>query len=621
MPLQLPETPETSEDESTLNGSPASEDLSTNPPKGVQSTGYDDGFSNPEYVSKQPDGVESRKKLSNPFNDGVEKRKQGEDVNKQTQDAGKFAGAGAIGKAAEKGKAVKDVSKVGKALTEDPSAALDTLKGRMGDGKAGQAADKAVELAKDAAALAEAFAGDIRGIWKLTKKYWKPLLAIGIIMELPAIGLAIGLSSLLIGQGNPALAVAAGSNLYSGSTCAEMQTALDINYNGKPTHLFISSPSGKFSEESPIDVNNGHVIDAGNVESPNAVAFWDNLPAADKTADVVQWYITARWPYSATNFAGGTTRSGFKDLPSFGSFAGQKAIIFNPKNGKAVLGIIEEFGPAPWTGIGNSANDPKAADQKTLWTTTSENQNGYRIYDPTGFTGRVAGGPPTVEKALGTDNMSDIQFGFAPASWDQPGDTHKLGPLQCTIVNHNSGSTPGVINVPGVSETTAIKCGNASLDAVALYYNKQFTNSATLAKNADGSYTAMDTSCLTPAQLAGGSGGAAADLTFADLGTGSGEVSFPMIVNSLNGGDPVVMYSAPDAIYGGAKSIFVLTGYDATKLTFDVMAPSPGSFKNFVGVNSKGTTLTQAYLTSAANTNSAYSHPAFIIRQKWITPQ
>ena len=528
-------------------------------------------------------------------------------------------------------------------ISGDPvNAGIDSLKGKLGDGKVGKMADDAAEAAKVAIALARAASGDLTQLWKnrgaikdLLKKYWPALLAIVLLAELPLLILAIAIGSSLGGQGKQQLGVAVGaSGAYTGASCSEMQPTLDINYNGKPTHLFVSSTTGKFSEEDAIDINNGHVITkpSTGAESSDTVSYWDNLPAQDKTAEAVKWYITARWPGWSTAYSGATnhTAKGFPGTPPFDAFAGKKAIIFNPKNGKAVLGIIEEFGPAPWTGIQENKDDPPNA-QSALWATLPGSANGYRIYDPVGYTGRVAGGPVTLEKALGTDNQSDIQFGFAPAAWQQSGDTHQLGPLQCTIVNHtSSGGAGGVIAVPTITEADNGTCGNASIAAVILKYNPSYTNSSLLSKDASGKYTTTETSCgLKPQDISSATHGSATDFTYAAVGTGTGEVSSQDVITSLQNGDPVIMYSAPDAIYPGGnpnQRVFVLTGYDSTASTFDVMSPNTtakGGPKSFVGVNSKGTALNWAALTAATgNLSTAYpGHPSqpFIIRAKWIS--
>ena len=114
-------------------------------------------------------------------------------------------------------------------------------------------------------------------------------------------------------------------------------------------------------------------------------------------------------------------------------------------------------------------------------------------------------------------------------------------------------------------------------------------------------------------------------------------VSFTDVQKSLLSGDPVIMYSAPDALYqttnGGPspKHIFVLTGYNQSNSTYDVMSPNiPADIFNGVLSNKgkpAGQLLTADYLTSkTVNDDNAtdasppgYGGHMFMIRKKYVS--
>jgi len=494
-------------------------------------------------------------------------------------------------------------------------------------------------------------------LWPLLKKHWVKLAVIALFLNLPALAVAVALGSLFGQKGSPAGGIAA-TGIYNGASCSDMQSSLDITFNGQPVHLTLTGTTGKFSEESDVQplgsAAPGHLIPS----STNTVSFWGEpgVSQEQESAADLPWYITARWGWTAWAFSGSSNPYIIRNLPPERAYGGKKMIIFNPANGKAVLGYALEGGPAPFTGTatgvpdsnypGDGFDNAAFQQQKNLWninppagSTGKPNSKGivnyYRTADPAGFTGRIAGGSVTMEKALGTDNMSNIQFGFAPASWDTPSDPHPYGPLTCTIVNHGptttaSTGTGASLTVPLVKEGTGGECGISSAIAVTLFYNPTWTdpkNFSTVNGLVTVNQNVQTCNFGGYADYINKATAHSVNFVSAGFGTSTGNVGDNMesVIQSVEGGDPVVMYTGPDAIYGGPKHIVVITGYDTTSNTFDIMSPSPGTpiqippgTSNYITNNS--VTMTAAYLKSRGYYPSHGQSSAFIINQKWTIP-
>jgi N-acetylmuramoyl-L-alanine amidase len=238
-----------------------------------------------------------------------------------------------------------------------------------------------------------------------------------------------------IAQGDVPTAVAAGS-IFGGKHCAEMQEFLDVPAESEGSHhLTLSSVKGKFSDEK--------------VEEGPGLALYDEAKALPGfNQEWVDYYVNARWPYTGADFGvigqDGSVKfseEGFLQLPPKSAYAGKKIIIFNPSTGKAVVGVALDYGPAPWAGTSQIGSpDPDSLAQQEKWKEGSN--NGYRIADPEGYSGRVVGGPPKVQEALGMAEEAankwpdgiHVVYGFAK---DQ---NLPVGPLNCTVVDEVSSS-------------------------------------------------------------------------------------------------------------------------------------------------------------------------------------
>lgn len=172
---------------------------------------------------------------------------------------------------------------------------------------------------------------------------------------------------------------------YLGKWCDEMSPSLP---NGSSPSLKLPTPDGKgyFSTEDPVNLDpntpardsygrsaflqfwnlDGDDTHSGahwevTARTTSLVQQYNKLTSDDQKKQFLsdlQYYVTSRWPSQGKgyNWNGRFVNSkGDNNLPKLGDYFGKKIIAYNPKNGKAIVGIIEESGPAPWTGIGRNA--------------------------------------------------------------------------------------------------------------------------------------------------------------------------------------------------------------------------------------------------------------------------
>ena len=241
------------------------------------------------------------------------------------------------------------------------------------------------------------------------------------------------------------------SSFYTGQYCAGiMQPTLTTTYNGDPVTLRLSSTSGGFSEEKPmepsgllVDPLTGHPNDDGTGSKRNP-AFYDeykNDRAANSKNFPDSWipyYVTMRWPYTASAWSGSTGPSN-PAMPK-DAFYKKRIVIYNPSTNKAVLGVALEFGPSPNAfdlsnlDLSEEAQQKIISQQKSVW-------GNSRYSDPTNYLGRIVGGPypmdlkqtsHSIETDLGITigEGSDVPVvvGFAPASMQN----NAPGPIDCT---------------------------------------------------------------------------------------------------------------------------------------------------------------------------------------------
>ncbi len=104
------------------------------------------------------------------------------------------------------------------------------------------------------------------------------------------------------------------------------------------------------------------------------------------------YYITMRWPYVdwAWNGRGSNLRQDEFDWYN-NQQEPRRVTVTNPENGKSIVAVVLEAGPAPWTGTKGGINDEQ---QRNLW-------GSPRRDTPVGYQGRVGGLPPKAMEALG----------------------------------------------------------------------------------------------------------------------------------------------------------------------------------------------------------------------------
>lgn len=162
--------------------------------------------------------------------------------------------------------------------------------------------------------------------------------------------------------------------------------------------------SGGLSVQTGVDELEGHKLPAakggtgleesinesGAIPSGGKVTF---SGFASKGQNYRDYYITMRWRY-ATWAWNGKSQKGPEDAAWYRAQP-RKVLVTNPENGRTIVAVILESGPAPWTGTAEGKGNPPA-----YW-------QGHVDGTPEGYKGRVAGFPPEAFGYLG--DGKDIQ--------------------------------------------------------------------------------------------------------------------------------------------------------------------------------------------------------------------
>lgn len=104
------------------------------------------------------------------------------------------------------------------------------------------------------------------------------------------------------------------------------------------------------------------------------------------------YYITMRWPYVEWAWNGVGSNLNQSEFDWYNNQQQPRRVtVTNPENGKSIVAVVLEAGPAPWTGTKGGQGD---AQQRDLW-------GAPRRDTPAGYQGRVGGLPPKAMEALG----------------------------------------------------------------------------------------------------------------------------------------------------------------------------------------------------------------------------
>lgn len=162
------------------------------------------------------------------------------------------------------------------------------------------------------------------------------------------------------------------------------------------------------------------------------------------------------------------------------------------------------------------------------------------------------------------------------------------------------------LNVPGVKEATGGDCGQASVIMVILYYRPGYEDSRYY--NPSTKSTKDNLSCVSPAYVN-------QQTKQNDWGYATAsQANLESVKKSLEGGDPVIIYTTAGSIYSNSKHIFVIVGYDPSDDTFYVNNP----FIRGVEVHTKtpnGKKMTSQHLKNHFG-DSIYHH-TFMIKNKY----
>ncbi|MBU6388916.1 N-acetylmuramoyl-L-alanine amidase [Patescibacteria group bacterium] len=278
------------------------------------------------------------------------------------------------------------------------------------------AANVATEQLKSAAkkVVKEAAINAARTAIAATSEIWIPVLII--ILAIGVIGIVI--LFVISNQHQPGnttsnIAGNASNSLLALNHCQGMADTLNYKKSdGTSVSLILPSTKGGFSaEEQAINVpdsSTGNVprgqrlTRLKNNSNPNVgyLAYSDTTWTDSQgqthtgfTNSELEYYVTMRWPSRSWNWLGGSRPT--IGLSQFNNeYAGKKMMLYNPANGKVVIGIIAESGPAPYVTLGKDSTD-----QRSLWEKGST--NGYRVTDPVGFSGIIGGGPESPQLSAG----------------------------------------------------------------------------------------------------------------------------------------------------------------------------------------------------------------------------
>lgn len=331
-----------------------------------------------------------------------------------------------------------------------------------------------------------------------TSEIWLPI-AIVILIIILIIGLIYAFSS---GNDDELGNKPDDSFAIGGSgSCEGMATQLNLGNS----ILYIPADNGTAKEniEDPIieDPNaTGTYTDNNNVKHTiniykmlYAGGKWGTPQAGDvlkyASLEDARYYVNANWPSKAAVTRWGSTwpqeivKS--SNLPStFIPYMGKKVIIYNPKNNKAVVGIILEGGPGTDGhakgidfGIVGDTWHEKAAPldykgQKGII------NNSPRLTAPSG--GRVQ----SIDKYLEVDSGAQIVMGFAADQNLVPGT-----PFTCVAkANTNKDSSTSIAAGPGTKLANfpivyqlpgSTVCNRASIAMALLYYTPNFSRNST----------------------------------------------------------------------------------------------------------------------------------------------
>ena len=580
----------------------------------TQSAAQEAGLQDRQYLAQQnrapsneafasPPGVKR-----NPANPRVAAGAQG------TVNAAKAQGKAAVSAAANTAKSVvkEGISNAASVATGDPGSAV--LKMAAGNIASKSAVGRAaLGTAENVIKLAEGPTGWLALVWK----YRKPILAILLILVLSIVVVLGGLLSGLRGDDTHGVGM---SNLDNPATsigpngfCKEMVKSLVVkNVKGNGVQLQLPTTFGGFSEEDTATISGENVV--LTKDTSQVLAY--GLKEYPYTPTDVTFYSNARWQYVAwywDNEAGHVRNDGGKRYPAlsrtYSYYAGKRVIIYNPKKKKGVVTDIADTGPAAWTGIRGRLSADITTQQAQLWKSSGTGEP--RIDTPPGYLGRVIGAPKAVEEKIGVQADDQVIFGFAKDQSLTPGTEVTCTPDESALnqpigKSGQGGGTSAPLAVPGVKEGGHGDCGIASTLMITLFYNPTFSDPAFY--DAANMTTTNSSSCVSPNYI-NTHNVVATDFVRASVN------NLNSAVKSVQGGDPVIIYTSPGSVYDTSKHIFVLVGFDNSDQTFWVNNPYPGG----VDVGTKTPNNHKMTLDNLkAHINAPQYNSDLMIRRKYL---
>jgi hypothetical protein len=247
---------------------------------------------------------------------------------------------------------------------------------------------------------------------------------------------------------------------------------------------------------------------------------------------------------------------------------------------------------------------------RNKWNLNSVNGKGARFDAPDDFGtlgGLVVGGPesqdPHGENIMGKLKASAgdlrVVYGFAKPELQnlKPGTMLTCTPLSLGGQTTTGGTKISNPAVPGVEEGAEGACGQSSIIMVALYealrQGNTFSDPTYLQENKHGGKyitTKTNIGCVQPSYLNG-------HTQFKDWTGVSGkgitkEQMIGYIHKSIQGGDPIVIFTSKGFAFSRSIHILCLVGYDDTTQTVIVNDPDVNQVNEYTNKNREGQLLT-----------------------------
>lgn len=189
----------------------------------------------------------------------------------------------------------------------------------------------------------------------------------------------------------------------------------------------------------------GHIAFANNVQKASTTPIAGDPESRSMQQLYQQYYINMRWRYALWNWDGSARLPGPETVDFYSK--APKILVTNKRNGKRIIAVVLETGPAPWTGVDTGVNN----NPKQGWTNPQDGT-------PSGYKGRVSGFPPRAiadldaKQRMQDGSGDDLVYEWAPDQNALPGPIQGVQPEQSVDASACPGDGGvGNVNTDGYS--------------------------------------------------------------------------------------------------------------------------------------------------------------------------